>query len=235
MAPHRRILTSAAALALAITGVAACSPGEEAPTSSTTSSAPNDTTPPPSSTTESPSTEPTVTETVDETATEPAAPTGPTDDAPAPEDFADFTTADQTSDGWPVMSGPQTYLTQVRAAAQDGYDRVVLEFRGAEPPSYDVRYVDEATAEGSGATLDVAGTTFLRIDTAIVSNPVDLGEPENSVLTGPTDVGDAAISGLYSEGPFEGHSATHIGLDGARDFRVTTLTDPARIVVDIRR
>ena len=235
MATNRRVLTSAAALlTLALAGLTACSPGEEAPSSSATTPAPSETSPPPSTTTESPSAEPSATETVAETETEsePSAP--PTDEAPAPEDFADFSASDQTSDGWPVH-GPDTYLTEVRAAAHEGYDRVVLQFRGSEPPSHDVRYVDEATGDGSGLPLDVEGETFLYVGTAIVLNPFDVGDPEDSVLTGPSDIGDAAISGLFSEGPSEGHSATFIGLDSARDFRVTTLTDPARIVVDIKR
>lgn len=237
MPQTRRFTSSAALLALALAGLTACSPGQEAPASSTTSTpAESETSPTESSTTtESPSTEPSETATPTETATATATPSEPpADESSVPVDFSDFSTADQTSDGWPVHGSP-TYLTQVRAAAHDGYDRVVLEFRGAEPPSHDVRYVDEATGDTSGLTLDVEGETFLYIGTAIVLNPVDVGDPEDSVLTGPSDIGDAAISGLFSEGPSEGHSATFIGLDSARDFRVTTLTDPARIVVDIKR
>ncbi|TGO05161.1 hypothetical protein SERN_1165 [Serinibacter arcticus] len=217
--------------------LAACSPGEEA--------APSDTSTDPSATSAEPSTSapaspsPSPSDTSESAPTEsesvaPTEPTEPTDEAPAPEDFSDFGTTDQTSDGWPVH-GPDTYLTEVRAAAHEGYDRVVLQFRGSEPPSHDVRYVDEATGDGSGLPLDVEGETFLYVGTAIVLNPYDVGDPEDSVLTGPGDIGDATISGLFAEGPWEGHSATYIGLDRTRDFRVTTLTDPARIVVDIRR
>lgn len=237
MAQTRRFTSSAALLALALAGLTACSPGQEAPASSTTSTpAESETSPTESSTTtESPSTEPSETATPTETATATAAPSQPpADELTLPAD-AVFSSEPQSTDPWPDSSRGGTYPVAVRAAAQDGFDRVVMEFAGPDAPSYRASYVDEASFEGSGDPIDIAGTVFLRVDMATVVSPADLEEDNSLLFTGPVPTGDAAVSGIYAEGPFEGYSVLHIGLDGARDFRVSTLTDPARIVVDIKR
>jgi hypothetical protein len=236
MAQTRRLTSSAALLALALVGLTACSPGEEAPASSATSTPTESaTTTSPSPSLESPSVEPSETATPTETATETAAPTEPpADELTLPAD-AVFSSEPQSTDPWPDSSRGGTYPTAVRAAAQNGFDRVVMEFAGPDAPSYRASYVDEASFEGSGDPIDVAGTVFLRVDMAIVLSPSDREEDNSLMFTGPVATGDAAVSGIYAEGPFEGYSVLHIGLDGARDFRVSTLTDPARIVVDIKR
>ncbi|GMA33227.1 AMIN-like domain-containing (lipo)protein [Litorihabitans aurantiacus] len=237
---HRAV--AAAALALVLGATTACSPdgdvdGSPEPpassdTSTTTSAPPATSTPPSESPSESPSDPPAEQPTPSPVPPETAP---PADEAEAgSDDLQGFGPQDRSTDPWPDTRTGPTFLTEVRAAAHDGYDRVVLEFDGAEPPSWAARYVEEPIAEGSGDVLDVDGEVFLRIDTAMVVHPADL-EREGTVVTGPSDVGDTTVRGLWSEGPWEGYAATHIGLDAVRDFRISTLTDPARIVVDIRR
>ena len=65
-----------------------------------------------------------------------------------------------------VVKGTSTdvsLLTDVRAAAHDGYDRLVFQFRNGLP-GYDVRYVDRpVVADGSGDEVAVDGGAVLLI------------------------------------------------------------------------
>jgi hypothetical protein len=127
-------------------------------------------------------------------------------------------------------------LTAVDAARHEGYDRVVLRFRNALP-GYDVRYVPRPVhQDGSGKQVDVAGSFVvqIRMENAL---DADLGKP-SAPLTyrGPMrfNPGTPEISELVRTGGFEGVLTWVAGLRDRVDFRVTTLREPPRLVVDFR-
>src|SRR5690606_7432546 len=51
-----------------------------------------------------------------------------------------------------------TTLARIRAARNEGFDRIVLEFEGAEIPSYHIEYIDRPVRQcGSGNVVEIAG------------------------------------------------------------------------------
>ncbi|GAA1760848.1 hypothetical protein GCM10009795_004130 [Nocardioides hankookensis] len=131
-------------------------------------------------------------------------------------------------------SGNGLGLTDVRASHEDGYDRVVLELGGSGTPGWRVEYVDRPVYEGSGEPVALQGTTFLSVVLRGVGQPSDTGIAAYGDDT--TRVpGVGGIAEVAPGGVFEGEQGAFIGLTGARRaFRVFTLTDPTRVVVDVR-
>ncbi|MDZ7734608.1 MAG: hypothetical protein U5R31_17355 [Acidimicrobiia bacterium] len=74
----------------------------------------------------------------------------------------------------------------MRVGAHDGFDRVVLELSGDDPPEYRVRRVEAPVREdGSGRTVAVEGQEFLEVRLAPASG-VDLSDGDvTETYTGP--------------------------------------------------
>ncbi|RVW10367.1 hypothetical protein EGT67_04085 [Prescottella agglutinans] len=127
-------------------------------------------------------------------------------------------------------------ITDIRVGKHDGFDRVVYEFGGTGTPGWRADIVSTATQQGSGNPLAVAGEGILQVlvdgssmpfmtNVEPYSGPNPL-EVENPVVV--TEVRDAGI--------FEGTDQTLIGLtDRDVSYRVYTLTEPTRLVVDVAR
>lgn len=127
-------------------------------------------------------------------------------------------------------------LTAVRVARHEGYDRIVFQFRNAVP-GYDVRYVPRpVTQDGSGEAVSVDGAFVARIrmenaldaDLSKASAPPTYTGPARIVPTTPE------VAELVRVGGFEGVLTWVAGLRDRVDVRVTTLSDPPRLVVDFR-
>jgi len=134
--------------------------------------------------------------------------------------------------GRQINRGPSTaqlVLTDVRTGQHDGFGRVVLEFSGTGIPGWTVNYVDKARADGSGRPVTVDGDAALDIYAAGTTYPTD------GIYDGPKRVaGDGTVADVYVVGTFEGDTQVVAGIDGGRKpFRVFTLTNPSRLVVDV--
>jgi len=146
--------------------------------------------------------------------------------------------ADASTD--PITVAPTStetaLMTDVRAARQEGYDRVVFVFRNVVP-GYDVRYVERpVTADGSGAEVKVAGTSVVRVRMQPALD-ADLGQASAPpTYTGPKrfSPGTPEVAELVRTGGFEGVLTWAVGLNDRVDFRAFTLADPPRLVVDFR-
>ena len=127
-------------------------------------------------------------------------------------------------------------LTDVRAARHAGYDRVVFEFRDTLP-GYDVRYVERPIRQdGSGAIIDVQGDALLQVRLRYARD-ADLDEPSAPrTYTGPTRLqpGTSQVVELVRAGGFEAVLTWVVGLGDRVPFRVSTLTEPPRLVIDVR-
>jgi hypothetical protein len=136
----------------------------------------------------------------------------------------------------PATNADTALLTDVKAARHEGYDRVVFVFRNAVP-GYDVRYVERPIVQdGSGNPVDVGGAYVLRVrmDNAL---DADLSqETAPPTYTGPSrfSPGTLEIVELVRTGGFEGVLTWAMGLNDRVDFRVLTLQDPPRLIVDVR-
>jgi hypothetical protein len=121
-------------------------------------------------------------------------------------------------------------LRIVRAAQQDGFDRVVFEFADAVP-SFFVSYP-------SSTLYDITTQDRLRISGGAVlevSMHFNYGEHTELYQGFPKDKLDLpALLEIKHIDFSEGVMAFALGLRERRAFRITTLANPARLVVDIR-
>lgn len=146
---------------------------------------------------------------------------------------AGFAVSDVASPRFPDLGGDLGGAGIVRVGRQAGFDRVVWEFTGTGTPTYRVRYVDVPTADGSGDPVAVTGDAFLEV---VITS---VGIPEEGA-TRPADPAASALAGtVVAEanaifGGFEGYGQSFIGVrDRERPFKVSVLTGPTRLVVDI--
>lgn len=180
---------------------------------------------------------------------EPVTPTPPTTPAATPSGTASTPPGDTTDDGaddpppfvantepdtGEATGGSPGTLVDLRVGAHGGFDRVVLELNGPGLPGWNVRYVDEAVGDASGLTVDVEGDAILEVTLFPVAYPEDAtgfyDGPDTVSVAGTEVVTEAVFSSL-----FEGYLQAFVGVDGGQHpFRAYSLTDPARIVVEVR-
>lgn len=213
----RRALGASLAAALLLT---ACGSGTDDPAPA--SAAGTATSSPEPSEASSPSASPTPTEpSSPQPSPEPSSPSPAPDGPPFP-DSTEPQTAKPSGD-WDLQ------LVDVRTGVHDGFDRVVLEMSGTATPGWGVAWADRAVAEGSGEVVPLAGDHVLTISASGTAMPA-AGSFEV-----PQRLGAAGgIAEVHVDGWFEGYTQVFAGVDGdERPFRVFTLTDPPRLVVDV--
>jgi hypothetical protein len=123
----------------------------------------------------------------------------------------------------------QGHVTAVRAAAQTGYDRFVIQFSGPVP-QYQVQAQPGPTftQDASGAPVTLQGSSGLVVTlrntsgAGSYSGPTDL-HPNGPVLREARQVGD-----------FENVVHWGLGLSHPACYRVTTLSGPSRLVIDVQ-
>ena len=211
---HRRALAASAAASLLLLG--ACTPG--APTNAPQSAEA-------SSNVSSP----------EASATASTAP----ETTPTPEPGLDATKP-INADNWmssveglpPVRSDDPTKalaLTGIRAATHEGFTRVVLEFAGKGTPGvWSAAWTDEAVEQGRGLPIQVEGQAAL--DLVIDGTPMTATEHPYPSGTH-TRAGDLDV---VSDGTFEDNTHVVIGAPAARQFQIGFLSDPVRMVIDVR-
>ena len=139
---------------------------------------------------------------------------------------------DNTSPQWAENSGEwDLVFTDVRVAEHESFDRIVLEFTGTGIPGWAVNYVDKAVLDGSGETVSLGGDAVLDIYASGTTWPASGYYGGARHVEPPNDGG---IGDVYVGGTFEGYTQVLAGIDGAPvPFRVFTLSDPPRLVVDV--
>lgn len=124
-------------------------------------------------------------------------------------------------------------VTGIRVGHHRGFDRIVIDLDGAAP-GFAVRYVKRLHADPSGEVVGLRGRAWLRI----VLNPANGHDPKtgDGTLTTPSrtawrldQVRETAVIG-----DFEAVFTVGAGLAHRAPFRVLTLTNPTRIVLDLR-
>ena len=234
--------------ACAVLGASACNDDDEVATATTlapitvvqstpppTSGTPATTTTPASVTTAAPS--PTTAPAVSTTATTTAASgtVAPGTEAPSTDPATPCDPPvgrDTFNDGYPNrMSG--MVGSDIRTGAHPCFERVVIELAGpGDMPGVRVEYVDDPVhLSPSDETVEIDGDATLLISVAAW-----MPSMEGDGYAGPTDFSPTNVGHILQVRQvenFEGMSAWAIGLDTERDFEVTFLESPARVVVDI--
>ena len=121
-------------------------------------------------------------------------------------------------------------LTDVRAGGHTGFDRVVFEFRGAVP-THRVGYVDQLVQDGSGRPVAVAGAA----DLEVVFQGANAHRQDGSPTISPRrfSTGLPAVKEVAQIGDFEAVVTYGIGVDRKRPIKVSTLSNPSRLVIDV--
>jgi hypothetical protein len=129
---------------------------------------------------------------------------------------------------------PAPLVTAIRVGHHAAFDRVVIQLGGTHAPGFDVRYVSQLHADPSGKVVNLLGPASLQF----VVTPANGHSPTtgHSTLTTPSrtkwlldQVRETAVIG-DSEAVF----TLGVGLHSKAPFRVLTLHNPTRIVVDVR-
>ena len=128
---------------------------------------------------------------------------------------------------------PAPKVTGIRAGHHRGFDRIVIDLDGAAP-GFRVRYVKRLHADPSGRLVDLRGAASLRI----VLDPANGHDVDTGQGTLTTPRRTVWRFDLLKEtavvGDFEAFFMVGAGLTHKAPFRVLTLTNPTRIVVDVR-
>jgi hypothetical protein len=162
------------------------------------------------------------------------------DSGEAPPDTGDD--GDDSAPPFPANTEPDTgeasadallSVTDIRIGRHEGFDRVVFEADGTGTPGWDVRYVDAAQSQGSGADIAVEGDAVLQVTITGVGIPADTGVEEYS---GPDRLssGDAeVVTEVVFDSTFEGQTVSFVGVTEETPFRAYLLEDPARVVLEV--
>lgn len=154
--------------------------------------------------------------------------------APSPLDTATWSTG-TVSVAPTVGYTPMPVLTAVRTGTHAGYERMTLELGDASGlPSYHVEYVDRPLIEcGSGDQLFPVGDAWLELRLEPAAAHTEAGQP--TIGAREIVVGGPLLLRVYRTCDFEGVVSLVMALADPNPYRVLTLSDPWRIVVDVRR
>jgi len=123
-------------------------------------------------------------------------------------------------------------VVDVRHAEHRSFDRVVVDVRGRRP-GYSIRHARVLRFDGSGQKAHLRG----RHKMVLVLDPASgHDQAGNSVYRGPRHLRlqFATLRGIKLLGDYEGRVTLGLGLDRKAPYRIFTLTDPSRVVVDFR-
>jgi hypothetical protein len=129
-----------------------------------------------------------------------------------------------------------SYIRNVRAARQSGFDRIVFEFQG--PLSgYSIEYLRSRWYEDEAGRrrLKLAGNAFVHVNLHLI--PVDEEQLKLSQAKDFCPKGPLRFRSLMEveEGTFfEGYYDFLMGIRSRKPFRVTELANPSRLVIDFK-
>lgn len=125
-------------------------------------------------------------------------------------------------------------VTGVRVAKHDGFDRIVFDLEGTGNPGWFVDYTSSPSQQGSGNPIPFVGDIALNVNIDGVTYPFEVGKEDPNLGTIPG--ADGIVTEVKSVGTFEGRAQFVVGISGAKaPFSVSVLTEPTRLVVDIRK
>jgi hypothetical protein len=142
-------------------------------------------------------------------------------------------TADTGTDTAGASPDALISVSDIRIGRHDGFDRVVLEVGGVGLPGWDVRYVDQASSQGSGEPVDVAGNAVLQVTLTGVGYSKDTGIEEVAWGRRVAGEGTEEITEVVFDGTFEGTAGAFVGTTAQEPFRVYLLEGPTRVVVEV--
>lgn len=154
---------------------------------------------------------------------------GPTASVPPESSLPPFVCASSA----PITSAQApavAFIDDLRTGTHPGYDRLTVRFTNGEPASIDLRPQSGTSfAQGpSGQTITVLGKNGILV--------VIHGAEMHTNYGGPTDLktGYTSLVEVRKVEDFEGVVQMALGVSNATCYRAFTLTNPARLVIDIQ-
>lgn len=129
-----------------------------------------------------------------------------------------------------------SYVKTVRAAKQNNSDRVVFEFVGPFP-NYRIEYLKGHFYDGEGGRerIKSAGNVFVQVEfNMIPASDEQLKFTETKGFVPKGRLRMPSVQSVTDQGLFEGFYDFVIGMAARNPFRVTELSNPARLVVDFK-
>ena len=133
-------------------------------------------------------------------------------------------------------SNQASYIKVVRAAKQNGFDRVVFEFEGPFP-NYRIEYLNSRLydTEAGRQHIRQAGNVFLQITFFVIptgDEQLKFTEAKNFVPKGRLMM--PSLQSVKDKVLFEGYYDFLMGVSSRKPYRVTELSNPSRLVIDFR-
>jgi hypothetical protein len=138
-----------------------------------------------------------------------------------------------------TASGTQlALLDAVRVAGQDGFDRVVWQFQGPVPACTVKSVSPPIKNDPSDQVVTIPGTAYIQLTCQNASGMNTAVDPFQVIYTGPDRVsaGDTrVVTEAVLTGDFEAVLTWTVGLEEAKPFRVSTLPNPSRVILDVQQ
>ncbi len=137
-----------------------------------------------------------------------------------------------TATSWTNPRATDPRVVDLRFAAHDNFDRVVIDVRGAIP-SGSAHYARRFTRDGSGLPIPIGGRSGLSVDLSPARAHTQSGV---DLYDGPMIARPRldTLKALAFAGDFEGHVSFAFALTHRADYRVFWLHHPQRLVIDFR-
>lgn len=127
-------------------------------------------------------------------------------------------------------------VNNLRVGSHSGFDRIVIDYKGKKP-AVKVSLVNSLYSCGKGDKLTIPGDKIVKIDLTPAQAHNQKGQ---DVYVGPGQLSTklynlTTVKGVRMACDFEGYVTFGIGVKSLKSYSVTHLSDPKRIVLDLKR
>lgn len=148
-----------------------------------------------------------------------------------PEEFEGTTAPVEQLKPDPAPAGP-VILRQIRTRQQDNADRVIFDFAGDTPPGFRVEYVDKLARKCGSDELKVLGGTWLLVRLAPAQARNESGRTSVEGIEFDEDL--KVVKSMRQVCEADGQVEWLIEVGERKPYRAEPLSEPARLVIDIK-
>ncbi|WP_157514310.1 AMIN-like domain-containing (lipo)protein [Nocardia concava] len=125
-------------------------------------------------------------------------------------------------------------LTRITLAHTNTADQVTFEFTGNAVPGWSVHYVNQPVQNGTRTPFTVTGQSVIEVLIREAANPFTSGAAPYSGPPTVTDPSTTTVGEVRYASQLRGVTQAFIGLQTPqRKFRLTGLTNPTRVVLEV--
>jgi hypothetical protein len=149
-----------------------------------------------------------------------------------PEEFEGTLLAVEQLKPDPAPAGP-VKLRQIRTREQGDSDRVIFDFEGDAPPGFRVEYVDKLARKCGSDELKVLGGTWLLVRMTPAQARNEAGRMTVGGIEFDEDL--KVVKSMRQVCESDGQVEWLLEVTERKPYRAESLTEPARLVIDIKR